>query len=226
MQEEIVLIENPNYLNDFRKRSPAYGSIFSSVWKALLILSEDPHCEVKQLAETLIDYVMVQLNESELSGLVKEMQDYLLSKSTINISESFKPTKPVVNRQLGEKRLVSSASIGNRRNTLLIDGSSLTTRSASANNITSNSNNRNIKGNMDDSDAESITSKIKNLSVSKLFKSFHITEENDLNSFTRILNPGPVQSNYGSEYIPKTAFLRKGICQRLLNCHLNLGFRV
>lgn len=209
LQEEIVLIENPNYLNDFRKRSPAYGSIFSSVWKALLILSEDPHCEVKQLAETLIDYVMVQLNESELSGLVKEMQDYLLSKSTINISESFKPTKPVVNRQLGEKRLVSSASIGNRRNTLLIDGSSLTTRSASANNITSNSNNRNIKGNMDDSDAESITSKIKNLSVSKLFKSFHITEENDLNSFTRILNPGPVQSNYGSEYIPKTAFFKK-----------------
>lgn len=118
LQEEIVLIENPNYLNDFRKRSPAYGSIFSSIWKALLILSEDPHCEVKQLAETLIDYVMVQLNESELSALVKEMQDYLLSKSTINISESFKPTKPLVNRQLGDKRQVSSASVMNRKNVL------------------------------------------------------------------------------------------------------------
>lgn len=203
LQEEIVLIENPNYLNDFRKRSPAYGSIFSSIWKALLILSEDPHCEVKQLAETLIDYVMVQLNESELSALVKEMQDYLLSKSTINISESFKPTKPLVNRQLGDKRQVSSASVMNRKNVLKIDGSSLVTRSASASNLGGNN------ANSDNSDAESITSKLKNLSVSKLFKSFHITEENDLKSLSRILNPGPIQSSYGSEYAPTTSFYKK-----------------
>ena len=39
LEEEIVLIDNSNYLSEFRKKSPAYGSIFSSLWKSLLILS-------------------------------------------------------------------------------------------------------------------------------------------------------------------------------------------
>ncbi|KAI5953449.1 KOG1 [Candida jiufengensis] len=189
LEEEIVLIDNPNNLNEFRKRSPAYGSIFSSIWKALLILSEDPHCEIKQLAEILIDYVMLNLNESELSPMVKEMQNYLLSKSTINIGESF-GNKPM------EKRQASSASVINRKNNLLIDGSSLTTRAVSSN------------GASEKSDTESISSKIKNLSFSKLLKSFQINEESDIKSFTRILNSGPIQTSYGSEYKPKSAFYK------------------
>lgn len=208
LEEEIVLIDNANFLNDFRKRSPAYGSIFSSIWKSLLILSEDPHLEVKQLAETLIDSVMVQLNESELSPMVKEMQEYLLSKSTINISESFKPNKPIVNRQLvqgnGNRRQVSSGSVMNRKNNLLtINGSSLTTRSASTSNLNGRVDDR------DSSDTESLSSKIKNLSLSKIFKTFQINEDNDLKNFSRILNYGPVQSTYGAEYKPKTPFYKK-----------------
>lgn len=229
LEEEIVLIDNPNNLNDFRKKSPAYGSIFSSIWKSLLILSEDPHLEVKQLAEKLIDTVMLKLNESELGPLVKEMQSYLLYKSTISISESFKPTKPIVNRHLGgvngtadghngARRQVSSGSMLQRRdNTLTISGNSLKTRSASANDLSARANghanghhsNGHSNGHSSDaasmnSQPESISSKLKNLTFSKLMKSLQINEENELNNFTRILNSGPVTSNYGAEYKPKT----------------------
>lgn len=205
LEEEIVLIDNPNNLHEFRKKSPAYGSIFSSIWKALLILSEDPHLEVKQLAETLIDSVMVKLGESELSELVKEMQDYLLSKSTISISDNLKPVQPIVNRTPmilqgsdGVRRQASSGSVLNRKNALTIDGSSLKTRAASHGNM-------NRGANADDAlETSSISSKLKNLSISRLFKSFHINDDAELNNFTRILKSGPVTSQYGSEYRPKT----------------------
>jgi len=196
LEEEIVLLDDPNILNDFRKRSPAYGSIFSSIWKALLILSEDPHCEVKSFAEIVIDYVMVNLNHSELGLIVKEMQGYLLSKSTLSISEGFISGTPIVSKFLGEKRQVSSASVINRKNNLLINGSSLKTRAVSSNDHST------------DSDSESITSKIKNLSMAKLLKSFHINEESDIKGFGRILNSGLLPSRYGAEYKPKSAFYR------------------
>ncbi|PVH13838.1 uncharacterized protein CXQ87_001956 [Candidozyma duobushaemuli] len=205
LEEEIVLIDNPNNLHEFRKKSPAYGSIFSSIWKALLILSEDPHLEVKQLAETLIDSVMVNLGESELGELVKEMQDYLLSKSTISISDNLKPVQPIVNRTPmllqgsdGVRRQASSGSVLNRKNALTIDGSSLKTRAISHGNM-----NRGSAAD-DASDSSSISSKLKNLSISKLFRSFHINDDTELNNFTRILKPGPAISQYGSNYRPKT----------------------
>ncbi|GEQ69638.1 hypothetical protein JCM33374_g3311 [Metschnikowia sp. JCM 33374] len=201
LEEEITLIDNPNNLQEFRKNSPAYGSIFSSIWKALLILSEDPHVEVKELAETLIDSVMVKLNQSELAGLVKEMQEYLLSKSTINIRDNFK-SAPIVDRtpismqRDSVKRQTSSASIINRKNELSMNGTSLRTRAVSQNASAAES--------VDDSDASSITSKLKNFGISKLFKSFQINEDTDLNNLTRILNSGPVTSHYGVEFQPKS----------------------
>lgn len=206
LEEEIVLIDNPNNLQEFRKKSPAYGSIFSSIWKALLILSEDPHLEVKQLAETLIDSVMMKLNESELSDLVEEMQDYLLSKSTISISENLKPVKPIMNRKPmmmqnsdGMKRQASSGSVLNRKNALTIDGTSLKTRAVSHGNM----NNRTVDHD-NALETSSISSKLKRLSLSKLFKSFQINDDAELNNFTRMLKSGPVASHYGSEYKPKT----------------------
>lgn len=207
LEEEIVLLDNPGNLQDFRKKSPAYGSIFSSIWKALLILSEDPHLDVKQLAEILIDTVMVSLNESELGGLVKDMQDYLLSKSTINISENFKSAKPIVNRAPMSmqndpiRRQVSSGSVINRKNTFTINGSSLKTRAVSQGNFN--------KSNEDESDSASISSKLKVLSIGKLFKSFQINDDNEIKNFTRILNSGPIPSQYGAEYQPKTPRFRQ-----------------
>lgn len=203
LEEEIVLIDNSNYLSEFRKKSPAYGSIFSSIWKSLLILSEDPHIEVKQLAETLIDSIMVELNESELGPLVGEMQDYLLSKSTINITDNFKPNKPIVNPHFNSPnknnlRQSSSGSVLQRKNnTLTINRPSALSKSASTNDLRD-----------DKSDTESISSKIKNISISKLFKSFQITEDNELKNFSRILNYGSVSSSYGAEYEPKTCRFR------------------
>lgn len=197
LEEEIVLIDNPNNLQDFRKKSPAYGSIFSSLWKALLILLEDPHIEVSELAQTLIDLVMIKLNKSEFSGLVKEMQEYLLSKSTLNIHDNFK-SGPLVDRtpvtmQKNNKRVASTASVANRRNELTINGSSLKTRAVSHGAAENG-----------DLDASSITLKLKNLGFSSLFKSFQINEDTEINNFTRILNSGPVPSQYGMEYHPKT----------------------
>lgn len=201
LEEEIVLIDSPNNLLEFRKKSPAYGSIFSSIWKALLILSEDPHVEVKDLARTLIDSVLIKLNQSELAGLVQEMQEYLLGKSSININNNFKAA-PIVNRmpmsmqQDAQKRLLSSASVTNRKNELSINGSSIKTRSVSQNNLNGDHN--------DDLDASSISSKIRGLGISKLFKSFQMNDESDLKNFARILHSGPVASQYGTEYLPKS----------------------
>lgn len=203
LEEEVVLIDTPNNLQEFRKKSPAYGSIFSSIWKALMILSADPHLEIKQLAETLIDSIMIKLSDSELAELVKEMLDYLMSKSTINISDNMKPVKPIVNRHPMSmkndptRRQVSSGSVMNRNNTLTINGPSLKTRSVS---------NDELRRPQEDAlDSASIGSKLKGLRLSKLFRSFNIDEDTELKNFSRILNSGPVSSQYGSEYSPKTS---------------------
>lgn len=207
LEEEIVLIDNPNHLNDFRKKSPAYGSIFSSVWKGLLILAEDPHLEVKKFAEMLIDNVMLKLNESELGPLVRDMQEYLLSKSSLNISQSFKASQPIVNRHLGSangtvKRQVSTPqSLQRNQNTLTINGTSLKTRSVSTSDLNGSGSNDN---NSVHSATDSVALKLKNFSFSKLMNSLHINEQNELNNFTRILNSGPITSTYHAEYRPKT----------------------
>lgn len=207
LEEEIVLIDNPNELNEFRKKSPAYGLIFSSIWKALLILTEDPHPEIKQLAEILVDQIMLQLNKSELGQLVREMEEYLLSKSTLSMSQTFgqgAPSKPIINRPLNgdARRQVSSGSTLQRNSSMQRNNNVLKItsrpRSVSANN-------------MDDpghSDAESVSSKLKNFSIAKLFKSLHISEETDLKNFSRMLSSGPITSNYGAEYKPKSARFR------------------
>lgn len=203
LEEEILLIENPNNLSEFRKRSPAYGSIFSSLWKGLLILTEDPHLEVKQLAETLIDSIMISLNKSELSHIVKEMQEYLLNKSTININYSFKTVNPIVNRSLrsqeSRNNISSGPMIERNKNTLAINGSLTGRRNVSTSFQRKQEDDKSSSG----SDADSFTSKLKNLSISRIFKSLKINEDNDLHTFRRILNPGPVPSSYGAEYKPK-----------------------
>ncbi|KAG7895949.1 hypothetical protein KL936_000657 [Ogataea polymorpha] len=86
LEEEITLVDNPSMIDEVRRKSPAYGSVFSSVWKALLILSEDPQDEVKDYAEQVVDYILWKLNESELGDVVGAMEDYLLQKRTTSSS--------------------------------------------------------------------------------------------------------------------------------------------
>ena len=117
------------------------------------------------------------------------MQDYLLSKSTISISENLKPVKPIMNRKPmmmqnsdGMKRQASSGSVLNRKNALTIDGTSLKTRAVSHGNM----NNRTVDHD-NALETSSISSKLKRLSLSKLFKSFQINDDAELNNFTRML---------------------------------------
>lgn len=207
LEEEIILIDNSTDLTEFRKQSPAYGSIFSSIWKALLILSEDPYLEVKQMAETVIDSVMVRLNESELRPVVKEMEAYLLSKSTIDINDSFKPVNPLINHRLNslddnkKRRQISTGSVLQKKNnSLTVTGGSMKARSSSVNDMSV----ANLRNQDDASDTDSISLKIKKFSLSKLFQSLQIDEDNELKPFTRILHSGPVPSTYGVEYKPRT----------------------
>ncbi|QPG76569.1 hypothetical protein FOA43_003960 [Brettanomyces nanus] len=80
LEEEITLVDNPSMIDEVRRQSPAYGSIFSSIWKAILIASEDPHNEVRNYAEQIVDYVIWKMNESQLADIVQAMEDYLLQK--------------------------------------------------------------------------------------------------------------------------------------------------
>lgn len=87
-EEEIILIDDPSLIDSVRRKSLAYGSIFSSIWKVLLILSEDPHDEVKNYAEQVVDYVIIKLNESRLKEVVQAMQEYLLQKRSVGLNAS------------------------------------------------------------------------------------------------------------------------------------------
>ena len=82
LEEEITLMDNPSIIDEVRRKSPAYGSIFSSIWKALLISSEDPHDEVRNYAEQIVDYIVWRLNESPLEDVVRKMETYLFQKKT------------------------------------------------------------------------------------------------------------------------------------------------
>ena len=88
LEEEVTLIDNPSMIDEIRRKSPAYGSIFFTIWKSLLISSEDPHDEVKNHAQEVIDYVMIKLNESKLGDVASEMEDYLLEKRGVGEDRS------------------------------------------------------------------------------------------------------------------------------------------
>lgn len=195
LEEEIVLIENPDNLNEARKKSPAYGLIFSSVWKALLILLTDPHCEVKQLAETLIDIIMLKLAESELGLLVKEIQEFLVNNSSINITEAFKKqaASPVVKLQRQ-----NSSGLMKARNVPLINGAHPQRRVALA-------QPPKLSASLQ-LDALSIMKKI---SLSNLFKLFHISDDTHELKLPKVFNPRPSPINYHLQYQPLTPFFTK-----------------
>lgn len=84
LEEEVTLVDDPALIDEVRRQSPAYGSVFSSIWKALLISSEDPHDEVRNYAEQIVDYTLWKLNGSQLSDIVQVMEDYLLQRRGTN----------------------------------------------------------------------------------------------------------------------------------------------
>ncbi|ODV60408.1 ubiquitin-binding TORC1 subunit KOG1 [Ascoidea rubescens DSM 1968] len=81
MHEEVVLTERIKEVNDFRKKFPNYGSIYSALWKFLLILAADPHYEIRNLSETVIQYVLTQLiNNKAYRERFNEFRERLITK--------------------------------------------------------------------------------------------------------------------------------------------------
>ncbi|GMG19780.1 unnamed protein product [Ambrosiozyma monospora] len=111
LEEEVMSVDNPSAIDKVRRKSPTYCTVFSSIWRTLLILTEDPHDEVQNYAEKIVDYVMLKLHDSPLGDAVTAMEDHLVQKrsggpSTANgidrddLYGGMKPEGPVVNGEV------------------------------------------------------------------------------------------------------------------------------
>ncbi|ANZ75610.1 BA75_02719T0 [Komagataella pastoris] len=90
LEEEITLIDDPSMIDEVRRRSVNYGTIYSSVFKTLLIMSSDPDDGVKDYAQCLVDFIMIRLNQSPLGEIVSDMEQYLLQRSSTNDTTQLK----------------------------------------------------------------------------------------------------------------------------------------
>lgn len=74
------LVDNDTLGN--KNKTIGHNSIFNTVWKALLILSEDPHEEVKCLADLVIGHILFSLNEHpELGNMVVKLEKQVILKN-------------------------------------------------------------------------------------------------------------------------------------------------
>lgn len=64
------------------KHSVSHGSIFATVWEALLIFSEDPFPENKLLAGQAVDYILLELStHKQLSEAFGKIEKFLIKRS-------------------------------------------------------------------------------------------------------------------------------------------------
>ncbi|KAL3230968.1 Target of rapamycin complex 1 subunit KOG1 [Nakaseomyces bracarensis] len=83
--EEIAALDKGNTKpEDFKDRnSISRGSVFSIIWKALLILTEDPYNENKVLAGQVIDYILTELSvHKELGESFSKIEAFLSTRSS------------------------------------------------------------------------------------------------------------------------------------------------
>lgn len=67
------------------RQSVNHGSVFSTVWKALLILSSDPYLENKKLVEQVVDYILIELSfHKDLGGPFAKIEQHLLKRGNKN----------------------------------------------------------------------------------------------------------------------------------------------
>lgn len=63
------------------KHSVSHGSVFTTVWEALLILAEDPFNENRVLAGHVVEFIISELSvHKELSEAFSKMEQYLIKK--------------------------------------------------------------------------------------------------------------------------------------------------
>lgn len=82
--ENITQLEgiNQDNANYSEKQFVGYGSVFSTVWKALLILASDPYLENRNLAEKIIDFILLELNShKDLGEPFSKLEQYFFKRN-------------------------------------------------------------------------------------------------------------------------------------------------
>lgn len=228
LEEEIVLIDNPMSIDEVRRNSPSYGTIFSTSWKLLLIFSEDPHNEVRCFAQEVVDYVLLKLNESKLGDIVCEMEQYILQKSAANVQndDDNGMNSNELNIKKGSRRNLGA---NNRSSSLNI------TRSTNGNSttITSANDDRRIVSSASTASVGSFADKLRNsLSVTSILKSLNLIEADATNNsddpitLNGLLNVTykPLTMGYGMEKKPTTPRFRGRSLKQRPNLPLKSGF--
>ncbi|KAL6946811.1 hypothetical protein ACO0QE_001660 [Hanseniaspora vineae] len=82
LTEEIIALEKQSVKEKVSSNQIGQGSIFNTIWKSLLILSEDPHDEVKSLSSLVLDQILFSLNEHpDLGHIVLQMEKYFVKRN-------------------------------------------------------------------------------------------------------------------------------------------------
>ncbi|CCK70021.1 ubiquitin-binding TORC1 subunit KOG1 KNAG_0D02720 [Huiozyma naganishii CBS 8797] len=106
-------------------QSVSHGSIFSTVWKALLILSSDPYLENRHLAEKVVDYILLELSShKDLCEPFTRLERYLYQKnSKLNSANRMGfSSNPV---QAAKPKMTSFGNNSTKKNTREDDNASL-----------------------------------------------------------------------------------------------------
>lgn len=85
LTEEIIQMEGSDMdaQSYTDKHSVSHGSVFNTVWEALLILAEDPYSENRALAGHVVDYILLELStHKELSEPFSKIEQYLAKRSS------------------------------------------------------------------------------------------------------------------------------------------------
>jgi regulator-associated protein of mTOR len=72
-----------------------HGTIYASVWRALLILTKDPFTEVADYATDVADYVFMLLHKTPLADEAQKMESYILQHSLDPLMYALADYKPL-----------------------------------------------------------------------------------------------------------------------------------
>lgn len=94
------------------KQSISHSSVFSTVWRALLILCNDPYLENRKLAEQAVDYILLELSShKDLGPAFIKLESYLWKKNNGLVANNkngyFPNSRPVLKNN---NRIVSSSN--------------------------------------------------------------------------------------------------------------------
>ena len=114
MVEDIAQFEglDPDTVNYFEKHSVTYGSVFNTVWKALLILAGDPYLEIRKMAGDIIDCILSELKlHKDLGEPFLELEAYYLKRNigvNVGTRTGFSASKAQIRSFASSKRFEST----------------------------------------------------------------------------------------------------------------------